>query len=57
MEPLFCIRQLVEKYREKNKKLCMVYIDLEKVYDRVARKALKWTLMRKEIPKIYINLI
>jgi len=23
MEPLFCIRQLVEKYRENNRKLCL----------------------------------
>ena len=57
MEPLFCVRQLVEKYREKKKKLCMVFIDLEKAYDRVPREVLKWALMRKEVPKKYINLI
>ena len=57
MEPLFCVRQLVEKYREKKKKLCMVFIDLEKAYDRVPREVLKWALMRKEVPKAYINLI
>jgi len=32
-------------------------MDLEKEYNRVARKVLKWALMRREIPKIYINLI
>jgi len=37
IEPLFCVRQLVEKYRERNKKLCMVFIDLEKVNDRVRK--------------------
>jgi len=26
MEPLFCVRQQIEKYRENNKKLCMVLI-------------------------------
>jgi len=35
----------------------MVFIDLKRAYDRVPRKVLKWALMRKEIPKIYINLI
>lgn len=29
MEPLSCVRQLVKKYREKRKKLCMMFIDLE----------------------------
>jgi len=57
MEPLFCVRQLVEKYREKNKKLCMVFIDLEKAYDRVPREVLRWALMRKNVPKMYVNLI
>jgi len=47
MKPLFCVRQSVEIYREKNKKLCMVFIDLEKADDKVPREVLKWTLMRK----------
>lgn len=31
MDPLFCVRQLEEMYKEKNKNLCMALIDLEKV--------------------------
>lgn len=57
MEPLFYVRQLVEKYREENKKLCMVFIDLEKPYDRVTRAILKWALVRKCILKMYISFI
>jgi hypothetical protein len=45
MKPLFCVRQLVKKFREKKKKLCMVFIDLKKVYDRVSRKVLKLALI------------
>jgi hypothetical protein len=34
MEPLFCVRQLVEKFKEKKINLCMVFLVLEKTYDR-----------------------
>jgi len=47
MVPLLYFRQLVEKYRVKNKKLCMVFINLELAYDRVPREVLKWASMRK----------
>jgi len=57
IEPLFCVRQLVEKYREKKQNLYMVVIDLKKVYDRVPREVLKWALMRKEVPKTYIKVV
>ncbi|KAE9528697.1 hypothetical protein AGLY_012272 [Aphis glycines] len=38
MDLLFCVRQLEEKYRENNKKLC---IDLEKVYDMFPSEVFK----------------
>ena len=31
---IFCLLQVMEKYREKQRPLHMVFIDLEKVYDR-----------------------
>ncbi|RWR83605.1 proline--tRNA ligase, chloroplastic/mitochondrial-like protein [Cinnamomum micranthum f. kanehirae] len=34
MEAIFSLRQLMEKYRAKRKNLHMVFIDLEKAYDR-----------------------
>ena len=34
-EPIFILRIRQEKYREKNKELHMVFIDLEKAYNRV----------------------
>jgi len=30
MEPIFCARELVEKYEKKNKKLDMIFLDLKK---------------------------
>jgi hypothetical protein len=34
----------------------MVLMDLKKAYNIVLREVLKWALMRKVVPKIYINL-
>jgi len=51
MEPLFYARRLIEKYREKDKKLCMVFIDLEKAYDVRAKRSFKVRVNEKRGPK------
>ena len=53
-DAIFAVRQLMEKHREKQKGLHMVFIDLEKAYDRVPRQEV-WRCMReKGVPEKYV---
>jgi hypothetical protein len=45
------------RYREQKKDLHMVFIDLEKAYDKVPRNIMWWTLQKHKVPTKYITLI
>jgi hypothetical protein len=55
-EAIFLIRQLMERYREQ-KDLHMVFIDLEKAYNKVPRNIMWWTLQKHKVSTKYITLI
>lgn len=47
MEAIYLLWRLMERYQRKQKCLCMVFIDLEKVYDMVSREFL-WKVSGKK---------
>ena len=57
METIFLIRQLMEGYREQKKDLNIVFIDLEKAYDKVSRNIMWWASEKHKVPTKYITLI
>ena len=56
-EPVIALRQLQEKCREKNKDLHIVFVDLEKAFDRVPRDLIWWCLRRKGVPEEYVKIV
>ena len=47
----------MERYRDKKKDLHMVFIDVEKAYDKVPRDLIQWALKKKDVTKRYIEMI
>ncbi len=56
LDAIFITRLLQEKYGEKKKKLYHVFVDLEKAFDKVPRRAISWALRRQRVPERLVNL-
>jgi hypothetical protein len=46
----------MERYREQKKDLYMIFIDLEKAYDKVPRNVMWWALQKHKVSSKYITL-
>ena len=56
MEAIFLIRQVMERSKEQKKDLHMVFIDLEKAYDKIHRNLMWWALDKHKVPTKYVTL-
>ena len=56
-DAIFALRQLLEKYREGQRKIHCTFIDLEKAYNRVPREELVWCMRKKKVSEKYIRLV
>ena len=54
---MFCARQLVEKAREHNTNMYMLFVDLRKAYDSIPRQTLWLVLQKYGIPPVMVNII
>jgi hypothetical protein len=57
MDAIFLIRQHMERCKEQKKDMHMVFIDLEKAYDKVSRNVMWWALKKYKFSTKYITLI
>ena len=55
IDAVLIVMRLQEEYHAKGKKLYMCFVDLEKAFDRVARKVLEWTTKKKGIPEVLVR--
>ena len=57
MDALFIVRRLQEEFREKDKKLYLCFVDLEKAFDRVPRRVVKWALKTRGVSEVMVKAV
>ena len=56
-DKIFVVRQLQEKYLAANKRLYIAFIDLEKVFDWVLQKIIRWALRKLDVEERIVLLV
>ena len=45
------------EYQKKDKKLYMCFVDMEKAFDRVPRKVIKWAMRKKGLSEVIVRAV
>ncbi|KAK3519256.1 hypothetical protein QTP70_023102 [Hemibagrus guttatus] len=56
-DAIFALRILMEKYRDGQRELHCVFVDLEKAYDRVPREELWYCMMKSGVAEKYVRVV
>lgn len=55
MEAIHILRRFTERFRETKRDIHIVFIDLEKAYDRITKEVIRQVLEKKHVHKQYID--
>ena len=56
-DALFIVKRMPKKYMEKDKKLHICLVNLEKAFDRFPKRVIQWALRKKELPEILVKAV
>ena len=56
-DAIFAASQMIKNQRERQKELHMVFIDIEKAYDRVSRQEVWRCTREKGVPEKYVRIL
>ena len=56
-DALFVVKEMHEEYRAKVKKLCMCFVETEKVFDRVPSKVIERAIKKKGLSEVILRTV
>ena len=56
-DAIFILLQMQQKYVKNKQKLYHVFVDLEKAFDRIPRRTLRWALRKQMVPEKLVRLV